>query len=105
MIYFNYAEEAAALDFASRGWSPAKLAEANLTIAIRRLHIQYLSIAEWGETLNISTHLLEVRDTGGSRYVGVTRTDGSSVAECILDWNLVDRKSGQARPLPAELRR
>lgn len=102
-VYINYAEEAGAQDFASRGWSPAKLADANLVIAVRRLHIQYLSVATWGETLNISTHLLEVNNAGGSRYVGMTRTDGSVVTECILDWELVDRRSGEARSLPTEL--
>ena len=69
-----------------------------------RVHIQYLSIASWGETLNISTHMLDINDTGGSRYVGMTRADGSPVAECIMDWELVDRKSGEARSLPEELR-
>ena len=103
VIYVNYAEEAAVRDFASKGWTPAKLKEAGLAVATRRLHIQYLSIAEWGEMLNISTHMLDVKETGGSRYVGIIRADGSPVAECILDWELVDRKSGEARLLPDEL--
>jgi len=103
-VYINYAEEAAAQAFSARGWSPAKLAEANLNIAIHRLHIQYLSLAMWGETLIISTHLLEIKDMSGTRYVRMTHADGSPVADCILDWELVDRKSGEARPLPAELR-
>ena len=104
VVYVNYAEEAAAQDFSARGWTPAKLTEANLVIAIRRVHIQYASIASWGETLNISTHMIEVKDTGGSRYVDMKRADHSPVAECILDWELVDRKSGEARPLPDGLR-
>ena len=104
VIYINYAEEAAAQDFAARGWSPAKLAEAGLGVVTKRLHIQYLSIASWGETLNISTHQLKVNDMGGSRYISMTRTDGSPVAECIIDWELVDRKSGEAISLPDELR-
>jgi YbgC/YbaW family acyl-CoA thioester hydrolase len=103
VIYVNYAEEAIAQDFAARGWSPAKLTEAGLGVVTKRVHVQYLSIASWGEMLNISTHPLEVKDTGGSRYVGITRADGSSVAECILDWELIDRKSGETRPLPDEL--
>jgi YbgC/YbaW family acyl-CoA thioester hydrolase len=101
--YINYAEEAAAQDFSSRGWSPAKLAEAGLMISTRRIHIQYLSLATWGETLNISTHMLKTKDTGGTRYVGMTHADNSPVAECILDWELVDRKSGETRLLPQEL--
>jgi len=104
VIYVNYAEEVAAQDFAARGWSPVKLAEAGLSVVTKRVHIQYLSIASWGEMLNISTHQLEVKDTGGTRYVGITRADGSSVAECILDWELVDRTSREARILPDELR-
>jgi YbgC/YbaW family acyl-CoA thioester hydrolase len=104
VTYVSYAEEAAAEEFASRGWSPAKLAERDLTIVTRRVRIQYLSIASWGDTLNISTHMLEVKDTGGSRYIGMTRADGSPVAECIIDWELVDRRSGEARSLPDELR-
>ncbi|MBI5951054.1 MAG: thioesterase family protein [Chloroflexi bacterium] len=103
VIYVNYAEEAAAQDFSARGWSPAKLAEAGLAIASRRVQIQYLSLAIWGEKLTISTHPLQVNGTGGSRYVGMSHADGSLAAECIIDWELVDRKSGEARPLPAEL--
>ena len=103
VIYVNYAEEAAVQDFSAKGLSPAKLAEAGLGVVTRRVHIQYLSLAIWGETLNISTHPLEVNDTGGSRYVGMTHADGSLVAECIMDWELVDRKSGEAKPLPEEL--
>jgi YbgC/YbaW family acyl-CoA thioester hydrolase len=101
--YVNYAEEAIAQDFSSKGWSPVKLAEASLTIVPRRLHIQYSSQAMWGETLDISTHTLEVKDMGGLCYVGMTREDGSPVAECIIDWELVDRKGGEARLLPQGL--
>jgi YbgC/YbaW family acyl-CoA thioester hydrolase len=100
VIYVNYAEEAAAQEFAARGWTPVKLTEAGFGVVTRRVHIQYGSIAAWGETLQISTHPLAVNDTGGSRYIGITRADGSSVAECIMDWELVDRKSGEARSLP-----
>lgn len=104
VIYVNYAEEAAVQDFSARGWSPAQLTEAGLGVVMKRVQIQYLSIASWCETLTISTHLISVNDTGGSRYVAMTRVDGSPVAECILDWELVDRRSGEARPLPDALR-
>lgn len=102
-IYITYAEEAAARDLATRGWPPAKLAENHLTVATRRIQIQYLSPLVWGETLTISTHPLTVGETGGSRYVGMTRADGSLVCECLLDWELVDRETGAARTLPDEL--
>ena len=99
-IYIDYAEEAAAQDFSARGWSPAKLTEAGLSVVTKRVHIQYLAMAVWGETLTVSTHPLHLNETGGSRYISMSRADGSSVAECILDWELVDRKNGEARLLP-----
>jgi len=104
VIYVNYAEEVAAQEMSARRWSPVKLEEAGLSVVTRRVHIKYESIAEWGEMLNVSTHQLNIHETGGSRYVGITRADGTSVAECILDWELVDRKSGEARSLPDGLR-
>ncbi len=100
VVYVNYAEEIAAQDFSARGWSPARLAEAGLMIVTRRVHIQYLSPAIWGETMNVSTHMLRTNKTGGSRYVRMTHVDDSLVAECILDWELVNRKTGEAHPLP-----
>ena len=103
-VYIHYAEEAVAQAFSAQGWSPEKLAESHLRTAIRRVKIQYLSLAAWGETLDISTYVLDVKDTGGSSYVNMTRADGTPVAECILGWELADRKSGEARTLPDELR-
>ena len=103
-MYVTYAEEAAAQDFATRGWSPAKLAEAQLKVATRRIQIQYLSPAVWGESLNIATHPLNTSDTGGTRYVGMTRSDNSPVCECLIDWELVNRETGEVRSLPDELK-
>jgi YbgC/YbaW family acyl-CoA thioester hydrolase len=102
-IYIDYAEEAAARDFAARGWTPAKFAQAGLVVVIRRVHIQYSLMTTWGETLTISTHQLEIKDTGGTRYVRMTRPDGIPVTECTMDWDLVDHKTGEAQPLPVEL--
>jgi acyl-CoA thioester hydrolase len=102
--YINYAEEVLTQDFSAKGWSPARLGEANLTVAIRRVHVQYASIASWGETLNITAHPLTTTNSGGSRYINITRADGSSVAECVLDWELISRQSGEAQSLPDELR-
>lgn len=102
-IYVTYAEEAAAQHLASLGWPPQKLAEQGLLLAARRVHIQYLSPAVWGEVLNISTHLLSSNASAGMRYIGMTRADGSQVAECILDWAVLDRQTGLPRELPPGL--
>ena len=104
VVYVNYAEEVAAQEMSARGWSPAGWLEAGLSVVTKRVHIQHASIAGWGDVLNISTYMLKVHETGGSRYVRITRADGSSVTKCILDWELVDRASGKARSLPDGLR-
>jgi len=98
--YVTYAEQAAALDFAARGWTPVKLAEHQLAVVPRRVHIQYLSPAVWGETLTIATTPRGLSETGGSRYVAMTRADGATVCECILDWELVNRTTGEPQALP-----
>jgi acyl-CoA thioester hydrolase len=100
-MYVTYAEEAAARDFSTRGWPPVKLAEAGLTVAVRRLQIQYLSPAVWGEVLTMATHPLAER----TRYVGMARADGSLVCECLLDWELVDRQTGEVRSWPDEMQK
>ena len=48
----------------------------------------------------VGGHSLDLEADGGARYVGIFRTDGSIVAECILDWKLVDRETSETRPLP-----
>lgn len=96
-MYVTYAEEAAAQERATRGWTPAKLAQANLMVATRRLHIQYLSPAVWGETLKIATHPTAASPTGGTSYFGMTRADNSPVCECLLGWELCDRQTGQPK--------
>ena len=63
VIHVNYAEEAAAQDFAARGWTPTRLTEAGLSVVAKRVHIQYLAIASWGETLTVSTHPLQAGET------------------------------------------
>lgn len=103
--YVTLAEEAAARWRAERGWNPAKFAAMGLTPRTRRVHIQYLSPALWGEALTFSVYPRESNATSSSLYVGLTRADGSLVCETLLDWELVERGNGPVRPLPPELSR
>lgn len=102
-VYLNFAEEAAARQFDTYGWNPLQLSKNNLAVSTERVHIQYQSPAVWGETLNISIQNLAVNQNGGSRFFKITRFDGTNVAECILDWFLVDRSSGNKVELPFDL--
>jgi YbgC/YbaW family acyl-CoA thioester hydrolase len=103
-VYAAYAEEAAARALSAVGWSPAYLKSQGLAIVNRRLHIQYQSPAFWGDKLKVITYLLELGNTGGSRYVSIERAgDRTGIAECIMDWLLVDQVTGEAQPLPLSL--
>lgn len=102
-VYVTLAEEAAARWRAERGWPPAKLAEAGLTPRTRRVHVQYLSPALWGETLQFCVSPRQSGETGGTLFVGMSRPDGSRVCETLLDWQLLDRRSEQPCPLPPQL--
>jgi YbgC/YbaW family acyl-CoA thioester hydrolase len=103
-VYAAYAEEAAARALAAVGWSPAHLKSQGLAVANRRIQIQYRSPAVWGELLKVTTYLLGSGNTGGVRYVAVQRaTDEAPICECILDWTLLDRVTGNARLLPESL--
>jgi YbgC/YbaW family acyl-CoA thioester hydrolase len=100
-VYIAYAEEAAALFFANLGWSPGELKTHGLARWVRRLHIQYHLPAQWGDTLDIAIFSLNLDGPGGSLFVGMSRrSDGASIASCILDWCLIDRLSEEVRPAP-----
>jgi len=102
--YAAYAEEAATQGLANLGWSPANLKEQGLALHYRRFHIQYHSPAYWGDRLNISTYLLDLRESGGSWYIGIRRDpDGGEITRCILEWSLVDPIRGDKRALPESL--
>lgn len=103
-VYLDYAAEATAQDFTTRGWSPVTLKAHKLTVVTRRIHIQYQSPALWNEVLTVTTAPLSLHETGGTSCIRVTRaTDGAAVAECIVDWAMLDSESGAARSLPVGL--
>jgi YbgC/YbaW family acyl-CoA thioester hydrolase len=103
-VYIAYAEEAVTQLLAKLGWSPIVLKTHGLERFVRRLHIQYHLPAIWGDTLDLTIFPLDLDDMGGSVCVDMKRlSDGASIASCILDWGLMDRGNGEAKPLPESL--
>jgi acyl-CoA thioesterase FadM len=75
-----------------------------LTIVNKRVQIQYQSPASWGETLDVATYLLELKPTGGAWIIDIERIPNhESVAQCILEWSLTNRLSGEEQLLPESL--
>lgn len=103
-VYIAYAEEVVTQLFASFGWSPIELRTHGLARSVRRLHIQYHMPAVWGDMLKMTIFTRELNNTGGSLFVGMTRSsDEAPIASCILDWGLMNRGKAEAHPLPESL--
>ncbi|MFC1878571.1 acyl-[acyl-carrier-protein] thioesterase [Chloroflexota bacterium] len=98
--YITYAQEALAQNLAVMGWPPAHLKDQGLAVDYGRIHIIYLSPAVWGDRLDVRSYTLGRGDTGGQLYIAVARkSDGEKIFNCILDWFLVDRISGEKQPV------
>ena len=103
-VYASYVEEAASRALAIVGWDPAALKAAGLAVRSRRVHLQYRSPAVWGDRLQVSTYLLGLGENGGDWVVAVQRVDdGVDIMNSVLSWDLADRATGEARPVPESL--
>jgi len=102
--YVAFAEEATTQVLAGVGWSPSHFKNQGFSIANKRVQIQYQSPASWGEMLDVSTSLVKLKPSGGVWYVEFKRTtDRESIAQCILEWSLANRISGEEQLLPESL--
>jgi YbgC/YbaW family acyl-CoA thioester hydrolase len=104
--YPAYAEEAAVQALTALGWSPARWKAEGYAMANRRVHVQHPSSATWGERLNVTTSLIELKPTGGTWYVEIQRQpDGAPIARCVLEWSTTDRLTGHGKQIPESLYR
>ncbi len=102
--YVAFAEDAIARAMATTGWTPARFKGENLAMDNQRLHVQYLSPAEWGETLDIYTYLTELTPAGGVWHVEIERRDDQKpIAQCVVEWGLVNRTERDEQDLPENL--
>ena len=102
--YAAFAENATTQALAAVGWSPSHFKTQGLAIANQRFHIQYQSSVVWGDTIDVITYLVELKPTGGIWHIEIERsTDGGPVIQCVIEWSLVNRKSGEEQILPESL--
>jgi len=103
-VYFSYAQDAFKRHLAECGWKPSRFKEHGLAISTRRMHIQYQLPAVWGDTLNLNIAPLDIGDMGGSHTISMARdSDDAPVADCILDWELIDQETYSEEFLPESL--
>jgi YbgC/YbaW family acyl-CoA thioester hydrolase len=102
--YASYAEDAAVRALASVGWSPAHFKTNGFMVLNKRFQVQYQSPAAWEESLDVFTYLTELKPSGGVWYVEIERTlDREPIVQCLLEWSLADRMSGEEQILPESL--
>jgi acyl-CoA thioesterase FadM len=102
--YASYAENLMIRAFESKGWSPTDFKAQDFAIQIRRFHIQHLSIVTWGDGLELTANLVELKAKGGTWLVEMKRaSDGEAVARCLLVWRLTDHMGVQEKSLPESL--
>ena len=103
-VYAEYVEDAIALALDSVGWTPEKFKSQGLNIVYDRAHMKYLSSAIWGDELDVTTSLVKLKDTGGAFFVKIKRSaDSEPIIECIVEWTLTERSSGEKQNLPKSL--
>jgi YbgC/YbaW family acyl-CoA thioester hydrolase len=103
-VYADYAAEASARLLAQVGWPPDRLKDDGLVLRPRRLHIQYQAPARWGDRLQLVTYPLELDGNGWVQYTAIQRPPhGDGIVQCLFEWQVIDRASGEVRPLPTSL--
>ncbi|MHC3994087.1 acyl-[acyl-carrier-protein] thioesterase [Thiomicrolovo sp. ZZH C-3] len=101
--YVAFAEDAVVAALAGFGWAPKDFKVHGLAVKSASVHIQYLTPAVWGETLELEMLLSALTLERGVWQITITRAaDGEPVARCAIGWNVVDT-SGVPVPIPEEL--
>lgn len=104
--YATFAENATAQALATVGWPPSQFKTEGIAVRNRRFHIQYQSPAVWGDTLKVATYLVGLSAAGGTWYVEIERvSDSESIVQCVLEWSVVNRGSGEEQTVPDSLLR
>lgn len=102
--YVAFAEDAVIAALADAGWPPARFKAEGTAIENSLAHIRHLSPASWGETLQVSVRPAAVTATGGVWHVGIGRdTAPAVIAQCVIAWDLTDRKNARQCALPENL--
>jgi acyl-CoA thioester hydrolase len=100
-VYVNYLQEAAIEASSDAGFTPLWYAEHNVGWVIRKLSIRYYLQASYGDELNVTTWISDIRRVSSTReYIIRRQIDGIPVVRARVQWVFVDRNSGQPARIP-----
>ncbi|MDZ7267916.1 MAG: thioesterase [candidate division KSB1 bacterium] len=102
-VFVQYMQEAAIEASTAAGYSPAWYRERGAGWVIRKLVIRYLQQVVYGDDLEITTWVSDMkRVTSHREYVLMRVRDDAVVARARVNWVYVDLNTGQPLRIPAE---
>jgi acyl-CoA thioester hydrolase len=102
-VYANYMQEAAIEASTEAGYSPAWYREHGTSWFIRQLSIRYHLQASYGDELDVTTWVSDMRRVTSNREYKITRvSDGALVARARVNWVYIDFQTGQPLRIPKE---
>jgi len=102
-VYANYMQEAAIEASTAAGYSPAWYREHGTSWFIRQLSIRYHLQATYGDELEVTTWVSDMRRVTSNREYNITRaSDGAQVARARVNWVYIDLNTGQPLRIPKE---
>jgi acyl-CoA thioester hydrolase len=102
-VYANYMQEAAIEASTAAGYSPSWYREQGTSWFIRQLSIRYYLQAAYGDELDVTTWVSDMRRVASNREYKITRaSDGAQVARARVNWVYIDLKTGQPLRIPKE---
>lgn len=102
-MYLAYIEDCSLQSLAVYGWPISRLMESGFGIVARRYRIEYKQPALFGDELEVSTFVTDVKRATAVRYCTITRLrDQALLAQACITAVCVDLITGQPRRIPAD---
>lgn len=100
-VYARYMQEAAIEASADAGFDYAWYDAHGANWLIRRSRIDYLQPARYGDELDVTTYVANLRRVRSQRNYQIVRAaDGVRLAQAATDWVFVDQRSGAPARIP-----
>ena len=89
-VFVDYADEALRQMLAGHGWSQVQLKDQGLAIMIDKIHLKYLTPANWGEVLDFEIFPISLGSENSSATMLVkNHTTGHEVLKLVIEWKIV----------------
>jgi len=102
-VYLAYAEEVAVLHAEARGFGRDWTTQQGGAWVVRKHEIVYRQPALYGDELELTTTLVEMRGARGVRQTSISRVDGTRLADITTEWVWVRAADGRPTRVPAEV--